>query len=72
MKIIYLLSFCALFTFSCNQPAESETKIIEKETVKVVEVEAAPIKEEQKGTTVKIGPGGGSVKTEGVSVEIEN
>ncbi len=73
MKIIYLLSFCALLTFSCNnQPAESETKIIEKETVKVVEVEVAPKKEEPKGTTVKVGPGGGSLKTEGVSIEIEN
>lgn len=73
MKIIYLLSFCAFLTFSCNnQPAERETTVIEKETIKVLEVEATPKKEEQKGTTVKVGPDGGSVKTEGVSVEIKN
>ncbi len=72
MKIIYLLSFCAFLTFSCNQTAERETKVIEKETVKVVEVEVAPKKEEPKGTTVKVGPNGGSIKTEGVSFEVEN
>ena len=71
MKFIYLLSAVALLSFSCNnQPKEAETKVIERETIKEVEVEAAPKKE--KGTTVKVGPDGGSVETENVEIEIKN
>lgn len=78
MKFIYVLSALALtFTVACNnQPAkEAAAEVVEKETVKVVEVEAPVAKvvvEEQKGTSVKIGPDGGSVKTKSVDVEIKH
>ena len=67
MKFIYLFSALAFLSFSCNN---AETKVIEKETIKEIEVEVAPKKE--KKTTIKIGPDGGSIETEGVEVEIQN
>lgn len=87
MKIIQLVSAFALtLIFGCNtQPEEVETKIVEKETVKVVEVETpakevvvveTPAKEvvveEKKGTTIKIGPDGGSIETKKVDISINN
>lgn len=77
MKFIYVLSALALtFTVGCNnQPAKEAAEVVEKEIVKVVEVEAPVAKvvvEEQKGTSVKIGPDGGSVKTKSVDVEIKH
>lgn len=81
MKFIYLLSALALtFTFGCNnQPAEEQTKIVEKETVKVVEVEKpAPtpatkvVVEQEKGTSIELGPNGGSLKTKKVDIKVNN
>lgn len=73
MKFIYLLSAVALLSFSCNnQPKEAETKVIERETIREVEVEAEAAPEKEKGTTVKVGPDGGSVETENVAIEIQN
>lgn len=82
MKLIYLVGALALtLTFGCDsQPAEEQTKVIEKETVKVVEVDApaekvvvekAPV-EEEKGTTIKIDREGGSIETKKVDIKIEN
>lgn len=81
MKFIYLLSALALtFTFGCNnQPAEEQVKVVEKETVKVVEVEkpaAVPatkvVVEQEKGTSIELGPEGGSLKTKKVDIKINN
>ena len=87
MKIVHLVSAFALaLTLGCTtQPEEAETKVVEKETVKVVEVETpakevivveAPAKEvvveEQKGTTIKIGPDGGSIETKKVDISVNN
>lgn len=75
MKSIYLLgAFALALTFGCN--SAKEEKVIESksvETVKVVEVEAPAKEEEEKeeGTTIKVGPDGGSVKTKNVEVEVK-
>jgi hypothetical protein len=82
MKFIYLVSALALtFTFGCNnQPQEEQAKVIEKETVKVVEVEK-PVpaatkvvveQEKAKGTSIEVGPEGGSLKTKSVDIKINN
>ncbi|WP_299700802.1 hypothetical protein [uncultured Pontibacter sp.] len=81
MKFIYLLSALALtFTFGCNkQPQEEQVKVVETETVKVVEVEksaATPatkvVMEQEKGTSLELGPEGGSLKTKKVDIKINN
>lgn len=73
MKFSYLLTMIALtLTFGCNnQPAEDQTK----ETVKVVEVESPAKKvvvEQEKGTSIEIGPEGGSIKTKKVDIKVNN
>lgn len=81
MKFIYLLSALALtFTFGCNnQPQDEQVKVVETETVKVVEVEKpAPVPatkvvvEQQKGTSIELGPEGGSLKTKKVDIKVNN
>ncbi|GHA74075.1 hypothetical protein [Pontibacter akesuensis] len=81
MKFIYALSACALFlTVGCNnQPEAEQVEVVEKatetETVKVVQVEAPVEKvvvEKEKGTTIKIGPDGGSLETKKVDIKINN
>lgn len=81
MKFIYVLSALALtFTFGCNnQPVEEQAKVVEKETetVKVIEVEKqAPatkvVVEQEKGTSIELGPEGGSLKTKKVDIKINN
>ena len=79
MKLIYLVSMIALMlTFGCNNqpaPAEAEAPIVEKETVKVVEVETPAKKvvvEEEKGTSIQIDSEGGSVKTKKVDIKVGN
>lgn len=82
MKLIYLVSAFALtLTFGCNnQPeapetkvVEAETKVIEKETVKVVEAPAKEVVvEKESGTTIQLGPDGGSVKTKKVDIKVNN
>ncbi len=72
MKFIYLISAIALLTFSCNYEAkEAETKVVERETIKETEVKAEVVPEKEKGTTVKVGPDGGSIETESVDIEIK-
>lgn len=80
MKLSYLVGALALtFAFGC-QPAEEQTKVVETETVKVVEVEAPAEKvvvekatvEQEKGTTIKIDRDGGSIETKKVDIKIEN
>ena len=81
MKFVYLLSAFALtLTVGCNnQPAPAEeTKVVETETTRVVEVEAPAkevpatkvVVEAEKGTSIKIGPEGGSLKTKGVDIDL--
>jgi hypothetical protein len=68
MKTIYLIGVCALVLLaaSCNEkPKETQTIIIEKE------VEEKPVPVEEKRTTIKVGPDGGSVKTKDVDVEVK-
>jgi hypothetical protein len=81
MKFIYLLSALALtFTFGCNnQPVEEQATVVEKETqtVKVIEVEKqAPatkvVVEQEKGTSIELGPEGGSLKTKKVDIKVNN
>lgn len=77
MKLIYVLSALALtVTVGCNnQPEKAQAEVVEKETVRVVEVEAPAeqvVVKEDKGTSIKIGPDGGSVKTKSVDVEIKH
>ena len=73
MKFIYLISAIALISFSCNnQPKEAETKVIERETIREVEVKAEAAPKKEKGTTVKVGPDGGSIETEKVDIKIQN
>lgn len=67
MKITYLFfALVLLVSVGCNNQPAKETKT---ETVKVVEVEAAPAKESE--TTISVGPNGGSVKTKKVDVKVE-
>ncbi len=70
MKLIYLLSACALTLSlgSCNN--QPELTVIEKTEVIRVEVEA-PAKKEENKTTVIIGPDGSSLKSVDVDVEIK-
>jgi hypothetical protein len=75
MKFIFLVGVFALaFVFGCNNPPPPEqTKVVERETVKVVEVKPEPVKvvvEEEKGTSVKIGPDGATLKTKKVDIDI--
>lgn len=77
MKFTYAVSMLALvLTFGCNnQPADEQVKVVEKETVKVVEVEAPAKKvtvEQEKGTSIEIGPDGGSIKTKKVDIKVSN
>lgn len=77
MKFSYLLTMIALtLTFGCNnQPAEDQTEVVEKETIKVVEVESPAKKvvvEQEKGTSIEIGPEGGSIKTKKVDIKVNN
>ena len=85
MKFTYLVGMIALtLTFGCNNqpaeeqvkvPAEEQVKVIEKETTKVVEVEAPAKKvavEQEKGTSIEIGPEGGSIKTKKVDIKVNN
>lgn len=76
MKLIYVTGLLALaLTFGCNNPPPQEqTRVVEKETVKVVEVKPEPVKvvvvEEEKGTSLKIGSDGATLKTKKVDIEI--
>lgn len=82
MKLIYLVSAFALtLTIGCNtQPetaetpvVEAETKVIEKETVRVVEAPAKEVMvEKESGTTIQVGPDGGSLKTKKVDIKVNN
>ncbi len=85
MKLIYLVgAFALTLTFGCtNQPekeqaavvAQEPAKVVEKETVRVVEVETPAKKvtvEENKGTSIEVGPNGGSLKTDRVDIKINN
>jgi len=70
MKITYLLfAFALILTVGCNNQPAKETKT-ETETVRVIEVEKAPVKKESE-TTISVGPNGGSVKTKKVDVKVE-
>ena len=75
MKFIALISAAMLVLTSCkNEPTEVKTvETHHTETIKEVEKDTVkPKPVEEKGTTVKIGPGGGSVNTKDVDVEIKN
>lgn len=76
MKVIHLVSALALsLMFSCNQVKEEKSNDADTETAKVIVVETPAAKvavEKEKGTSIKIGPNGGSIKTENIEVEIDN
>ncbi|WP_164674964.1 hypothetical protein [Anditalea andensis] len=68
MKITYLFfAFALIWTMGCNDQPVKETKT---ETVKVIEVEKAPVKEASE-TTISVRPNGGSVKTKKIDVKVE-
>lgn len=75
MKVIHLVSALALsFMFSCNQVKEEKSNDTKTETPEaVVEAPAAKVVvEKEKETSIKIGPEGGSIKTEKLEVVIDN
>jgi len=68
MKITYLLfAFALILTVGCNNQPAKETQT---ETIKVIEVEKAPVKKESE-TTISVGPNGGTVKTKKIDVKVE-
>jgi hypothetical protein len=66
MKVIYLVSALALTCmFSCN-------KVKEEKSTAATPVTTKAVVDQEKETTIKIGPDGGSLKTKNVELEIEN
>lgn len=73
MKTMYLIGACALamFAASCNEkPAETKTIIITEKPADPPKTVVVEVEKEKKGTSVKIGPDGGSVKTKDVDIEV--